>query len=242
MIRNTRLSGLLLCVLSAATMNFAGSNKNEPESFQNSVLAAKTSEEFKSLFSKSVDPSAKIIILQALPMAIARFHASVEGATVPDWLATILNDGLNSSDAAVVVNAVDQIGKNRIVSFSNGVIAKYGVLDGTLIDPAIVPLRIKIIQTAGNLATPQAVSMLGQIIDTHQLRPETDAAIIAAGISCLVDIVPQINSYSKDLNDRIANSEFQNQDLAKKPLVSPENSLKLAMSAVQAISSGGCGK
>lgn len=212
------------------------------ENVQNDVFRAQTPEDYKAIFIKTKNPMLKISVLQTLPMAIKRFNVNTNGVSIPFWLRSIINDALNSPDPKIAHCAIDQIGNNKIVCFTDTLISKYENINIDRNDDSCVLLRTSIIHAAGNLGTPRAIEFIGKIIDLHLIKPETDEAIIAAGKSCAAEIIPKINSYIKYLKARIENNEFLTGDPEKKPLVSPENTLHLAVGTIMSIGNNSCGK
>jgi hypothetical protein len=227
--------------LAAFSSSFADSTTTYKEVIREDVFAAKTTADFTAAYSKSTDPASKIAVLNALPMAINRFQASTSGTTVPSWLGTLLTTALQDKDIKVVQTAVDAINKNAIVCFADALISMYGSAAETPVDPSIIVLRISIINALGTLGTPNAIVLLGKIIDTHQLRQETEAALNAVSAACATNLVPNINSYVKDLENKIQNRAFQALLPIKGVQIAPEVSLDRAYYVVRILGSENCG-
>jgi hypothetical protein len=205
------------------------------------VFAATTSDQFLAAYNNSKNKTDKIAALSALPRAVKLFNVNVQTAA-PAWLSAILNDALNSTDPDVVQKAVEQVGNSGLFSFADALIYLYGQGNPAPQDLPSIVLHTKIIRSLGNLGTPSTITLLGSIIDAHLVRPETDEAFGAIGRLCATSLIPNINNYIQDLQTKLNNNTFVMNDPTKKPLVPPEGSLSIALSAVQMLGSGNCGK
>lgn len=228
--------------LAASASSFADSTTTYKEVIREDVFAAKTPGDFSAAYSKSTDPASKIAVLITLPMAISRFNASTSGTTIPTWLGTLLDNALQDNDLVVVQAAVDQINRNHIVCYADMLISMYGKVSETPVAPAIIALRISIIDALGTFGTLNSTVLLGKIIDTHLVRKETEAALNAVAAACAISLVPNINAYVKDLEKKITNKEFLTNVPSIGGIVSPEGSLERAYGVIRILGSETCGK
>ena len=258
----TRRISMCLILVAAGSSIAIAQKATASSMVRDDIFAATTTDQYLAAYNSSSNTLSKIAVLQALPMAITRFKVTAAGPTVPSWLQSMLTDALKGQDPALVKAAVEQIGLNGILSYSNNLIALYGQ------NGAALGLRASIIEALGGLGTPSAIALIGQVVDAHQLSPETDMAIAMIGRLCITDYASKINSYVKDIEARMQGGEFDftsasvqiiqpdpyakaapsapvnsgATDSKKKPLVSPENSLRIAVSAMQMLGNGNCGR
>jgi hypothetical protein len=233
---------ILFGILTAASCSFADSTTIYNSVIREDVFAAKTTSDFSTAYTKSTDPASKIAVLNAIPMAINRFQASVTGTSVPAWLGTLLTGALQDKDNMVVRTAIDQINKNDIVCYADALISMYGSPTTAATDNPTIYLRTAILNALGTLATPNSIVLFGKIIDAHIVCSETEAALNAIASSCATNLVPNISSYVTDLTTKIQNKAFVTVTPGASIQVPPDGSLQRAYGIVRILGNGNCGK